>query len=213
MFPSHRLSVFRREYASEEQVKNHQLVNYKIVHFATHSVIDDNMPARSSIVLSLDDNLEEDGFLQVREIYNLKMNADLVTLSSCESGLGKFIRGEGIEGLTGAFFYAGASSVLMSLWEVNDQATSQLMERFYFHLHSSISIRDALRKTKLEMIESETISHPYYWAGFIVSGRADQVVLEKISRLWFYLAAALFSMGILVVWRLLPDVLVIKIKK
>ena len=113
----------------------------------------------------------------MREIYNLKLNSDLVTLSACQTGLGQFIRGEGIEGINRAFFYAGASSVLMSLWAVNDQATYQLMERFYMHLRSSESITNSLRKAKLEMISSDILSHPYYWAGFIVSGKADQVIL------------------------------------
>jgi len=186
LFKKRKRKIFRREEANKEQLINHSLENYKIIHFATHSIIDDNIPARSSIVLSLDEDLTQDGFLQMREIYNLKLNSDLVTLSSCQTGLGEFIKGEGIEGINRAFFYAGASSVLMSLWAVNDQASYQLMERFYFHLRSSDSIMSALRKAKLELIDSNTLSHPYYWAGFIVSGKADEVIFTHSINKWLF---------------------------
>ena len=185
LFKKRKRKIFRREEANKEQLINHSLCDYKIIHFATHSIIDEKIPARSSIVLSLDEDLTQDGFLQMREIYNLKLNSDLVTLSSCQTGLGEFIKGEGIEGINRAFFYAGASSVLMSLWAVNDQASYQLMERFYFHLRSSDSIMSALRKAKLELIDSNNLSHPYYWAGFIVSGKADEVIFPHPIKKWF----------------------------
>jgi len=186
LFNKRKRKVFRREEASEEQLIKHSLEDYKIIHFATHSIIDDKIPARSSIVLSLDKDPTEDGFLQMREIYNLKLNSDLVTLSSCQTGLGEFIKGEGIEGINRAFFYAGTSSVLMSLWAVNDQASYQLMERFYFHLRSSESIMNALYKAKLEMINSNALSHPYYWAGFILSGKADEIVFPRSINKWLF---------------------------
>jgi len=186
LFKERKRKIFRREQANKEQLINHNLDDYKIIHFATHSIIDENIPARSSIVLSLDEDLTQDGFLQMREIYNLKLDSDLVTLSSCQTGLGEFIKGEGIEGINRAFFYAGTSSVLMSLWAVNDQASYQLMERFYFHLHSSESIMSALRKAKLELINSNTLSHPYYWAGFIVSGKADEVIFTPSINKWLF---------------------------
>ena len=181
LFKTKKRTVFQRKEASEEQLKSNDLDNYKIIHFATHSIIDERRPLRSSIVLRLDKDPEEDGFLQMREVYNIKLNADLVTLSSCQTGLGELLRGEGIEGINRAFFYAGSSSILMSLWPVNDEASCQLMERFYTHLCSSNSIMDALRKAKLEMIESDVLSHPYYWAGFIASGKADEIIFPKYS--------------------------------
>lgn len=179
LFKQTKRKIFQRNEATEEQLKEHDLSNYKIIHFATHSLIDDKKPQRSSIVLSLDEDPEEDGFLQMREVYNLNLNSDLVVLSACQTGLGQFIRGEGIEGLNRAFFYSGASSVLMSLWSVNDQASAQLMERFYYHLRSSEPIVNALRKAKLEMISSNILSHPYYWAGFIVSGNANKIIFAR----------------------------------
>lgn len=99
--------------------------------------------------------------------FNLRLNANLVVLSSCQTGLGQFIKGEGIEGISRAFFYAGSSSVVMSLWTINDQVSSQFMERFYYHLKNSEDLAQAIRQAKLEMIDSGVVSHPYYWAGFI----------------------------------------------
>lgn len=198
LFEKGKREIFRRKRASKEQLKNHSLDEYKIIHFATHSLIDDQKPARSSIVLSMDQNSQKEAFLHMREIYRLDLNADLVTLSSCQTGLGQLIRGEGIEGLNRAFFYAGSSALLMSLWAVNDQATYQLMERFYTHLRSSQSVRTALRKTKLEMIDSEAVSHPYYWAGFIVSGKADQVIFSSPKMTWVYWGALLLLAGTLI---------------
>jgi len=179
LFKPRKLEIRTRGEASEDRLKREPLDDFKILHFATHSVIDNETPARSAVVLCLDEDPTEDGFLQMREIFGLKLRADLVTLSSCSSGLGKFIRGEGIEGLTRAFFTAGASAVMMSLWEVNDQATSQLMERFYTHLHSGLPIAAALRRSQLEMAASDSASHPYYWAGFVVSGKADRKVFRR----------------------------------
>ena len=166
-------TILTREKASEDLVKRANLSDYKVIHFAAHGLIDDQKPSRSAIVLTLDNDPAEDGFLQMREILNLKLNADLVVLSSCQTGLGQFIRGEGIEGLSRAFFYAGASSVLMSLWNINDQVSSQFMERFYLHLKSSETLAEALRAVKLEMINSSVVSHPYYWAPFVLNGNGD----------------------------------------
>ncbi len=198
LFKKRKRKIFRRKEANKEQLINHSLDDYKIIHFATHSIIDEKIPARSSIVLSLDEDLTQDGFLQMREIYGLKLNSDLVTLSSCQTGLGEFIKGEGIEGINRAFFYAGTSSVLMSLWAVNDQASYQLMERFYFHLRSSESIMSALRKAKLELIDSNTLSHPYYWAAFIVSGKADEIIFPHSINKWLFFGISfLFVAGII----------------
>jgi tetratricopeptide (TPR) repeat protein len=176
LFKKNRRDIYTKEKATETTLKRAALMDYKIIHFATHGLIDNRNPVRSSIVLSLKDQSSEDGFLQMREVFDLKLDADLVTLSACQTGLGQFIKGEGIEGINRAFFFAGASSVLMSLWSVNDQASYQFMHRFYAHLRSADSIVDALRRSKIEMINSEALSHPFYWAGFIVSGKADKVL-------------------------------------
>ncbi|MBN1271838.1 MAG: CHAT domain-containing protein [Candidatus Aminicenantes bacterium] len=187
LFKKEKKTIFLREESSEETLKQYDLSAFKIIHFATHSIIDEKQPIRSSIVLFLDNDPTEDGLLQTREIFNLKLNADLVTLSSCQTGLGQYITGEGIEGLNRAFFFSGANSVLMSLWSVHDQASYHLMERFYHHLKNNLPIYSALRQAKLEMIDSQTFSHPYYWAGFIISGKADEIVFAKSKTLWIVL--------------------------
>jgi CHAT domain-containing protein/tetratricopeptide (TPR) repeat protein len=198
LFPQKKIKVLEKENATERWLKSNPLNEYKILHFAAHSVIDDKKPMRSAIVLSFNNKQAEDGLLQTRDIYNLKLNADLVTLSACQTGLGQFVRGEGMEGLSRAFFYAGSSSVLMSLWAINDQATYLLMERFYRHLKSADSLMGALRNAKLEMIHTGTLSHPYYWAGFIINGKTDTIVFSK-SRVLLELSVSSFGVGMLLI--------------
>ena len=197
LFDSRNKGIYLSSEASEENLKKLNLSNFNIIHFATHSIVADKRPDRSAIILSLDKDKQEDGFLQVREIYNLKLNADLITLSACQTGLGQYIRGEGIEGLNRAFFYAGASAVLMSLWSVNDQATSQLMERFYTHINSSKTIMDSLRLAKLELVKSNILSHPYYWGGFIVSGDSARKIFPNKHQNYFFVSLILLIIFIL----------------
>lgn len=182
LFKNTKSKVCLRKEASEDRLKTIILKNYQIIHFATHAFIDDRKPARSAILLSIDQDPAEDGLLQTREIYNMKINADLVSLSGCQTGLGHFIRGEGIEGLNRAFFYAGASSVLISLWSVNDQATSKLMFDFYKHLKAGMTPIQALREAKVEMIHNRSSSHPFYWAGFIITGNVDYQVFKSFRK-------------------------------
>jgi len=200
-FKPQKRDVLLREGASEENFKEKDLSDYRIIHLAAHALINDRKASRSAIILSLDDDPKEDGFLQMREIFNLKLNADLVALSACQTGLGQLIRGEGIEGLSRAFFYAGASALLISLWAINDEASSQLLERFYYYLCSSLPINTALRKAKLELIESGILSHPYFWGSFIVSGEADRIVLPRKLNRWIILTLSLCAgLAILVIW-------------
>jgi CHAT domain-containing protein len=197
LFNKTRIDVFKRKDASEEKLKGLDLEDYKILHMATHCFIDDKKPDRSSVVFSIGNAQAEDEILQMREVFNLKLSSDLVTLSACQTGLGEFIKGEGIDGLSRAFFYGGASSALISLWAVHDQATSQFMERYYFHLRSSNSIMDSLQKTKQEMINSDILSHPYYWAGFIITGNSDKIIYPSTTKrliliiFLFFLAGAI----------------------
>ncbi|MFC2158190.1 CHAT domain-containing protein, partial [Acidobacteriota bacterium] len=198
IFGDRKVTLFKRKDASEENFKQLDLTDYRIIHFATHGLIDDKTPARSAIVLSLESTSKsiEDGFLQMREIFNIDLNSDLVTLSACQTALGQFIRGEGLVGLSRAFFYAGASTTLISLWPVNDQASAQLMERFYTHLHAKRSVSEAIQDTKLELIDSGVLSHPYYWAAFIVSGKSDTVISPSgWLKWWMGLIALLIGGG------------------
>ncbi|MFQ6094268.1 MAG: CHAT domain-containing protein, partial [bacterium] len=173
LFPEESTSIYLGAAAAEERVKGEDLTRYRRVHFATHGLIDEAIPGRSCVVLALDDDPAEDGFLQMREIFNLKFDADLVVLSACQTGRGKLVRGEGLIGLSRAFLYAGANSMLLSLWSVNDRSTAELMESFYRSLQKGKEKSEALRTAKLDLLEGEiqALRHPYYWAPFILLGR------------------------------------------
>jgi CHAT domain-containing protein len=161
--------------ATEAALKSEPLASYRYLHFATHAYTDDVRPGRSAIVLSVGADKLEDGLLQPAEIMSLRLNADLVTLSACGTGLGRLHKGEGIVGLSRAFFYAGARSVTASLWNVNDAATASLMRQFYQGLAKGLRKDDALRAAKLRMIRSGDAAHahPYYWAPFVLLGSAS----------------------------------------
>ena len=141
--------VYIKEQALEEVVKSKRAGEYKILHFATHGLIDDRVPALSGILLAPSKDPEgDDGFLRLNEVFNLSLNADLVTLSACETALGKEIRGEGMIGLIRAFFYAGARSIVASLWMVSDQSTSKLMKNFQYGSREKASRGIATGKNK-----------------------------------------------------------------
>lgn len=159
--------------ANRKLVEGGSLADYAIVHFATHGVIDEEHPERSGLVLSLVDPLgrPQDGFLRVHELFDLDLPADLVVLSACRTALGQEVRGEGLVGLTQAFFNAGARRVLVSLWGVDDQATSSLMGRFYeLHVREGLPAAAALRRAQAEMAGTGPWREPYYWAGFTLQG-------------------------------------------
>lgn len=158
--------------AAEGALKREPLAEYRYLHFATHAYTDDARPGRSAIVLSVDPGRTDDGLLQPAEIMSLKLDADLVTLSACGTGLGRLHNGEGIVGLSRAFFFAGARSVTASLWNVNDAATATLMRYFYAGLAKGARKDEALRAAKLKLIASGDAAHahPYYWAPFVLLG-------------------------------------------
>lgn len=176
-FPEHNSQVFRGEEASEEAVKNLPLEEYKVIHFACHSLLDVKFPFRSALVLSLSREEKEDGFLQVREIWNLKLKANLVVLSTCQSGKGKLEKGEGVLGLPRVFFYAGAKSVVYSLWKIGDKPTARFMDYFYRFLREGGGKSQALRKAKLKMMETR-YRHPFFWAPFILNGEGDTSIFN-----------------------------------
>jgi CHAT domain-containing protein len=159
--------------ATKEAVLGGALKNYRIVHFATHGFLDTERPTLSSIVLSLVDRNgnARDGFLRAQEIYNMELNADLVVLSACQTGLGKSIEGEGLIGLTRGLMYAGAQRVVVSLWNVSDRATATLMSRFYRDmLANGKTPSAALRAAQLEVMKIKGWENPYYWAPFVMQG-------------------------------------------
>lgn len=164
-------TLISREKATETMFKSTGDKGYSYIHLATHGLADAKTPELSRIFLT--PTQVDDGNLYAGEIYNLNLTADIVTLSACQTGLGKVATGEGVIGLTRAMMYAGASNVVVSLWSVSDQSTSQLMIDFYKnHVYHSnrIGFSDDLRKAKIQMIASEKYSAPYYWAPFVLIG-------------------------------------------
>jgi CHAT domain-containing protein len=161
--------IYLGQQASEDKLKHLRLSDYKIIHFASHGYLDDRFFNRSALILSVNENAAEDGFLQVREIYQLRLNADLVVLSACQTGKGKLEQGEGVLGLTRAFISAGAKSVVSTLWNIDDQVSSDFMTTFYQHLLAGKSKTQSLRAAKLTMIHSH-YNHPFYWAAFVLNG-------------------------------------------
>jgi CHAT domain-containing protein/Tfp pilus assembly protein PilF len=159
--------------ASRETVFNSKLDQYRIIHFATHGLLNSRHPTLSGIVLSLydDQGRPVDGFVRANEIYNLKLNAELVVLSGCRTALGREIRGEGLVGLTRGFMYAGTPRIVASLWDVRDEPTSELMSRFYEGMFKDQKRPSAaLRAAQVSMWKEKRWAAPYYWAGFILQG-------------------------------------------
>jgi len=158
--------------ASENALKNTNLSDYKYLHFATHGFVNESKPELSKIFLSPDN--QEDGSLFSGEIYNLNMDVSLVTLSACETGLGKLEKGEGVMGLSRALMYAGAQNLIVSLWKVSDISTADLMISFYSDLvykTDHLTFANSLRKAKIGLINSEKYNEPYFWAPFILVGQ------------------------------------------
>lgn len=159
--------------ASRERAMSAELRQYRVLHFATHSLLNTARPQFSGIVLSLYDEKgkERDGFLRLNQIYNLRLSSDLVVLSACSTALGKDVRGEGLVGLTRGFMYAGAPRVLASLWKVDDEATAELMKLFYQNLlQKKLPPSQALTAAQIEMQTQARWRSPYYWAAFILQG-------------------------------------------
>lgn len=163
--------------ASEDNVDARDLSKYRVVHIATHGLLNAERPQFTGLVLSLVGNKNEDGFLRTDEVFNLKLGSPLVMLSACETGLGKEKRGEGVMGLTRAFMYAGAPTVGVSLWSVADKSTADLMTDFYKRLLATpapasggVAASAAMRDAQLSMIAGKKYSAPFYWAPFVLVG-------------------------------------------
>lgn len=158
--------------ANREAIMGSSIARQRIIHFATHGMMDTRHPEMSGLVLSMFNKRGEaqDGYLRLSDIYNLKLSADLVVLSSCESALGKDLGSEGINGLPRAFLYAGARSVIASLWKVDDEATVPLMKIFYSRLQRGENPARALQAAQLDLLKNARLSDPYYWAAFVLEG-------------------------------------------
>jgi len=169
--------------ASKKRLESLDLTQYRILHFATHAAVGDEVKwiSQPALILSPEGKgTGDDGGLKMGKIFNLHLNADLVVLSACETARGEMSRGEGIVGLTSAFLFAGSNSVVASLWNVNDESTSVFMEFFYAGLKRGLSKADALREARLQTMrkqiksavtaEQESLASPYFWAPFVLIG-------------------------------------------
>lgn len=160
--------------ANRDRAQSPELANYRYLHFATHGMINSQMPELSGIVLSLFDERgnDRDGFLRAGDILGLNINAEMVVLSGCRTAFGREIKGEGLGGLTRGFFFAGARRVTVSLWDINDEATADLMGAFYREIlgERKLAPAAALRHAQLAMLRSKRWRNPYYWSAFIMQG-------------------------------------------
>ncbi|WP_392482354.1 CHAT domain-containing protein [Nostoc sp. C110] len=159
--------------ASRTTASSENLSQYRIIHFATHGILNSKHPELSGVVLSLfdDKGIPQNGFLRLHDIFNLNLQAELVVLSACKTGLGEEVKGEGLVGLTRGFMYAGSPRVVVSLWSVDDQATSELMKVFYKKmLQEGLKPAAALRTAQIEIWRTQKYAAPYYWAPFTLQG-------------------------------------------
>lgn len=163
-----------------------------IIHLATHSLINENNPLTSQLLFSGDE--DNDGFLHTYELFNLPLNADLVTLSACNSGYGELQQGEGVISLGRGFMYANVPNLVMSLWAVSDQSTSVLMDLFYKRMYEGEDYGQALRNAKLEylMQADENTAHPNYWGGFVYLG--DYSEKNNSRTIWIVLAVSILGL-------------------
>jgi CHAT domain-containing protein/Tfp pilus assembly protein PilF len=168
-----RAQVYLGQDATEEKAKTLG-PGSRLIHFACHGVLDERFPLNSALALTIPEHPgegQDNGLLQAWEIFeSVRLDADLVTLSACDSALGQEMGGEGLLGLTRAFQYAGARSVLGSLWSINDRSTGALMKRFYRHLRAGETKDEALQAAQIELIRTPHFSHPFHWAAFQLAG-------------------------------------------
>lgn len=165
--------------ATNERLQSTDLTKYKILHLATHGILDPRRPEISALMLSTvrPDGQSQNGFFALQDVYALHAPVDLVVLSACRSGLGRDVRGEGLIGLTRGFMYAGASSVVSSLWSVDDESTAELMKRFYTNmLQQGMTPAAALRAAQNSIRQEPQWSSPYFWAAFTLQGEYQEII-------------------------------------
>jgi len=185
--------------ANEKYFKQHA-GDYGIIHLAMHGLLDQERPILSSLAFSEDQDSLEDNFLEAHEISGLELSANLVVLSACETGYGKFQEGEGVLSLARSFMYAGVPALVVSLWKVEDEATADLMKAFYLNLSEGDPKDIALQKAKLSYLKehSDELNHPYYWSSFIQLGNTLPIQLEKRGLSWYLILSMIILIPIIV---------------
>jgi CHAT domain-containing protein len=166
-------SIYRGKEASEVKFRE-ESEDYDILHLAMHAFIDDENPAFSRLAFHQNNSTDaqNNGWLNTADIYNLDLKANLTVLSACNTGSGRLQKGEGVMSLARGFLYAGCPSIVMTLWEVEDKAGTQIMGAFYKNLKKGRTIDEALRLAKLEYLENANprTAHPHYWLGYVSIG-------------------------------------------
>lgn len=191
--------VWVDEQASEANFKI-QAPDYRIIHISSHAKVNDDNPLYSRIAFTALADTTEDHFLEVAELFNMRLNAEMVVLSACETARGKLYRGEGIVSLARGFTYAGAKSILTTLWSVNDAATAEIMQDFYAQLTVGDAKDQALRQAKLNYLNSQDNlgAHPFYWSGYVMTGEVEPLDLGRDRIQWKW-AGLLLLIGFLAI--------------
>ena len=176
--------------------------NFDVLHFAMHTIIDDENPMYSKMAFTQNNDSVEDGFLNTYEIYNLDLNARMVVLSACNTGFGKLNKGEGIMSLARGFLYSGVQSIIMTLWKIEDKSGVEIMTKFYTNLKEGNSIDNALRKAKLDYLESASQfrAHPYFWAAYVDIGNTSPLCKSNVINPILLSVCVFIIIAILAVW-------------
>ncbi|RRG24472.1 CHAT domain-containing protein [Ancylomarina euxinus] len=195
--------TYTDELASETNFKK-KAEDFDILHLAMHTILDDDNPMYSKLVFTQTGDTFNDGLLNAHEIYNMNLKARMIVLSACNSGNGKFLKGEGIMSLARGFFYSGCPSLIMTLWTVEDLSGSTLMSSFYKYLAQSFPKDVALQQAKLEYLETADAfkSHPYFWSGYVVIGDKETLFrFSMIHKILMFLGLSLLFGGIYFIWQ------------
>ena len=182
--------TFVNEAATEAQFKQYAPQS-RVLHLSMHAYANNENDNFSGLIFTQPlDTVPEDGFLHANELYNLSLHSELAVLSACETGIGTLAPGEGIMSLGRAFKYAGCPNVTMSLWNADDQSTSQIMQHFFTHLHDGAPKDQALREAKLNYLNEarSAQAHPYYWAAFVQVGDSDPLSSDNRFLQWWWIA-------------------------
>ncbi|MDP4208933.1 MAG: CHAT domain-containing protein [Bacteroidota bacterium] len=192
--------LFRAERASEENFKKYAS-RYGTIHLAMHALVNDQDPLQSRLAFTAGASSNEDDFLYAGEIYNLNLNAGLVVLSACNTGVGKLSKGEGMMSLTRGFAFAGVPSIVMTLWPVSDASSANLVAGFYRHLSANLNKDNALQQAKIDFINKSDIihAHPYFWAGYVLIGD-NQPIKKDVPFYVFYIGMAVLFLLFGVIW-------------
>ncbi len=157
--------------------------HYDIIHLATHTLVDDGRPAFSKMIFRSGDNGGDDGMLNTYEVYSLPLKAMMVVLTSCNTGTGKLVSGEGILSLARGFLYAGSRSAVMSMWEVEDNSAAEVIQSFYKNLRRGQTKSSALRSARLKFLDTadQARSHPYFWSALVIYGDDTPLWYNRVN--------------------------------